>query len=233
MDEKFYIGGKHAVLHALNNPNRLVHEVFITKKDADIKFKRTKIVDKNFFNKIFNGINLNHQNTAALVSPLKNYSLKTEVEKEGFSKLVILNGISDQRNIGSIIRSVLAFNFDGIILENKFFNQKNPLMIKASSGAIEYLKIFSVTNIKNEIKTLKNKNFYVIGMDSKCSKNFFDCQTNKKIAIIFGSENVGIQKTVKQKCHEIFKIPINEKIKSLNVSNAVAATLVINNFKNN
>lgn len=231
MNEKFYIGGKHAVLCALNNPNRKVHEVYLIKKDIDYKFSNIKIIESNFFRKIFHNLNLNHQNVAALVSPLKNLTLKEEIKKNKITKLIALNGVSDQRNIGSIMRTVLAFNFDGIILENKFFNQKNPLMIKAASGAIEYLKFFAVSNIKNEIKTLKKENFSIIGFDADAKKELDTSTLHDKIVFIYGSEQKGMQNSVIRNCDHILKLGINKKINSLNVSNAVAASLAIANLK--
>jgi 23S rRNA (guanosine2251-2'-O)-methyltransferase len=234
MTENFYIGGKHAVFSALKNPERKVHQVFITRSTEyeNINFKNVKIVDQKFFKKIFKNINLNHQNCAALVSPLRNYFLKEEINNN-LNKLIILNGVSDQRNIGSIIRTVLALGFDGIILEKKFFNQKNPIMIKASSGAIEYLKIFIVSNIKNEIKILKKNNYWITGLDSNSKKEITCISPANKIVLIFGSEDRGIKNSVLKNCDEIIKIPMNEKIQSLNVSNTVAATLGIIKFTTN
>ena len=231
MNEKFFIGGKHAVLCALNNPKRSIHEIYETRENNNLDSKKKKIVDKSFFNKIFKGLEINHQNTAALVSPLKSLNLKDEIKKNKMNKLVILNGISDQRNIGSIIRTVLALDFDGIILEKKFFNQKNPIMIKASSGAIEFLNFFVVSNIKNEIKTLKKENFQIVGLDSNSTKSFKSLKLQNKFALIFGSEGKGIKNTVLNNCDEILKLKINSRIKSLNVSNAVSAVLATINAK--
>lgn len=231
MDERFYIGGKHAVLSAISNPNRKVHEVYLIEQNNSFVFKNIKIVKKDFFNKIFGKINLNHQNVAALISPREKIYLKNEIKKNNIKKLVILNGVSDQRNIGSIMRTSLAFNIDGIILEKKYFNQKNPLMIKASSGAIEYLSFFIVSNIKNEIKTLKKENFQIIGLDSNSTKNLKSLKLQNKFALIFGSEGEGIKNTVLNNCDEILKLQINKHIKSLNVSNAVSAVLATINTK--
>lgn len=231
MDERFYIGGKHAVLSAISNPNRKVHEVYLIEQNNSFVFKNIKIVKKDFFNKIFGKINLNHQNIAALISPREKIYLKNEIKKNSIKKIIILNGVSDQRNIGSIMRTSLAFNVDGIILEKKYFNQKNPLMIKASSGAIEYLNFFIVSNIKNEIKTLQKEGFWIVGFDSKSKKKFENIDTNQKIALVFGAEDLGIMNSVMKNCDEIAKIEINKKINSLNVSNTVAAVLAVLNYK--
>ena len=231
MDDKFYIGGKHSVLSALKNPERIVHEVYVSRKIKDLSFKKIKEVEQNFFKKIFKQQDLNHQNIAALVSPLKNYNLKNGLEKNEIKKIVILNGISDPRNIGSILRSALAFNITHVIVEKKYFNQKNPIIIKSSSGAIEFLKIIIASNIKNEIKLLKKNNFLIASFDSNASQEIRNYDFNENHALIFGSEGDGIQKSVNDMCDIKLKISINKKIESLNVSNAVSAILAVINNK--
>lgn len=231
MDDKFYIGGKHSVLSALKNPERIVHEVYVSRKIKDLSFKKIKEVDQIFFKKIFKQQDLNHQNIAALVSPLKNNNLKNELEKNEIKKIVILNGISDPRNIGSILRSALAFNITHVIVEKKYFNQKNPIIIKSSSGAIEFLKIIIASNVKNEIKILKKNNFLIASFDSNASQEIRSYDFNENHALIFGSEGDGIQKSVNDMCDIKLKISINKKIESLNVSNAVSAILAVINNK--
>jgi len=81
MDDKFYIGGKHSVLSSLKNPERIVHEVYVSRKIKDLSFKKIREVNQVFFKKIFKQQDFNHQNVAALVSPLKNNKLKNELEK--------------------------------------------------------------------------------------------------------------------------------------------------------
>ena len=231
MSEKFYIGGKHPVLSAIQNPKRIVHEVHIATKSENINFRNIKIVDKRFFNKIFKNKDFNHQNISALVSPLKTFSLKEEINKKSINNVVILNGISDPRNIGSILRSSLAFGFEHIIVEKKYYDQRNPIIVKSSSGSIEFLKILPVSNIKNEIKILKKNNFNIIGIDSNSKKDINNLSNFNNNALIFGSEGEGIQKSVLEICDDTFKISINKKIDSLNVSNAVSATLAILKYK--
>ena len=136
-----------------------------------------------------------------------------------------MDGLTDQGNIGSIIRTAYAFNADGIIIEKKYFNQKNQHCIKSSSGAIEHLKIIPVTNINNEIKYLKNHNFWIYSLDQYSNNIFYKEKFASKRAFVFGSEGKGIKNMTKSLCDISLKININSKSESLNVSSAVSACL--------
>ena len=71
--------------------------------------------------------------------------------------MVCLDGVSDPRNIGALIRSATSFNIDGIIIKERHYPNESKLMYKASSGAIEYMNIFEVSNINSTLKNLRDK----------------------------------------------------------------------------
>ena len=171
MTKKFWICGYHTVLAAIHNKNRIVHRVAILEKfinDPQIHFKKN-IEKIKFFEKLF-GKQFTHQGIAAEIEELELPKLGTEVSNKNFDKILILDGITDPRNIGSICRSALAFNFKNILINEKEINTTSYEMYKASSGSIENLKIFKVSNIKNGINILKKNNFWVYGLDSKANK---------------------------------------------------------------
>ena len=233
--ETFWIGGFHCVKSAIENSNRKVFEiVYLNEKKIEniiaknIAFKKK---DTKFFNKIFEK-EFTHQGIAARVSRLPNYNLNTELKHSSMDKFIILNQITDSRNIGSIIRTSLAFGYQNIILDKRNFNEKSHHLIKASSGAIEIVKIFQVSNIKNGIELLKKNNFWIYGLDNSANVNIKDIKFEEKIGFIFGSEDKGIEKNIKNHCDHFVRIDI-KNIDSLNVSNAVSATLAIANYKTN
>ena len=168
---------------------------------------------------------LAHQGIAALIKPLKEHSLEEEIKNNNLKNLIALDGITDTRNVGSIIRNSVAFNIDGIIVNKKEINQDSQAMYKAASGAMENIKIFPVSNITNYIKLLKKNDFWVIGFDSNAKRNFEKFKWFKKNLLIFGSENKGIGKNLLSNCDEVLKINISKKIDSLNVSCATSAVL--------
>ena len=233
-NENYWIGGLHCVKSALENPNRKILEViFLNEKKLNkinLQNIKNKQKDIKYFNKIFDE-EFAHQGIAALVSKLPNYNLSLELKNSSLDKFIILNEITDNRNIGSIIRSSLAFGYGNILIDKRIFNEKSYNLIKASSGAIEKVKIFQVSNIKNGIKILKENNFWIYGLDSSAIQDIHSVTFQKKIAFLFGSEEKGIEKNIKTYCDYLIKINI-KNIDSLNVSNAVSATLAIANNKN-
>ena len=153
----FFIAGQHAVIEALRNPSRKVLRVFLTEEskknihrkspnknlleDVKVYFKTKKELDKYSTKE-----NLLHQGYVAEVEHLEKPILKDFVKRNKDITFVCLDGVTDPRNIGSIIRSAASFNIDGILVKDRHFPNDSKLMYKAASGAIEYMNIFEVAN---------------------------------------------------------------------------------------
>lgn len=234
MNNSYWIIGKHAVHSAILNHDREIIKVISLKKDyfLDSTLVQYEIVSFKNFQKISNEKDVAHQGIAALVKPLKKLNFLENIKNDQKIKnIIILDEITDTRNIGSIIRTAVAFNIQAIIVNDKDFKESSQAMYKAASGSIEKIKIFKVSNLANAVDQLKKNNFWIMGLDLK-AKNFIeDFQWFEKNALIFGSENKGIKKILLSKCDKLLKININKEIESLNVSNAVSATLSIMNLK--
>jgi len=237
----FWIGGKHAVLEALKNYNRTIYRIVTTEEnrkliDQDfLKYKKLTldIKSKKEIDKIFQNEDIIHQNFASEIENLQNKNIKDYLRKSSNQKslIVVLDDITDQRNIGSIIRSSVAFSVDGIVLLDKNFNSTSKIMFKSASGALEHIKIFSVSNISNTLQVLKENNFWIYALDQNSKNDINNNIKSKRIALVFGSEEFGIRRLVKENCDFQIKIPI-KKIESLNVSNAVAVTLGLYRYLN-
>ena len=232
----FWIGGKHAVLSAIKNPKRKINKLIITQenqKDFDPKNFNKKIIteikDKKEIDKIFFSENIVHQGVAAEIENIPVIELKEYLKNKSNTKntVVVLDDITDQRNIGSIIRSCSAFDIDAIILLEKNYNPKSKMMYKSASGAMELVNIIPVSNITNALEVLKKNNYWVYGLDGHAKKNIEGQKWSKQNAFVFGSEGEGLRRLVKENCDHIIKIDINKEIESLNVSNAVSVTLGI------
>ena len=233
----FWIGGKHAVEMAISNNKRKIIKLSLHEKhrNSHITYSRNIKINyenENFFKKIFNN-EIPHQGYALLVEKIKQDSLKIYLDNNNVCNIIALDGITDPRNIGSIVRNAVAFNFDAILINKKDFNSKSFLLYNAASGATEKIIFFESSNIINEIKFLKTKNFWVVGMDGLAKESIYNYKINTKNIIIFGSESVGIRKIVRDNCDVLRKIPISKNIESLNVSNAVAVVASILNKKIN
>ncbi len=229
----FFIAGKHAVMEALKNPNRKVLRIFLTEeskksihrenqnknllKNTKIFYKTKKELDNYCKND-----GMLHQGFVAEIEHLEKLELKEFVKNKKNLTLVCLDEVTDPRNIGSIIRSAASFNIDGIIFKDRHFPSNSKLMYKSSSGSMEHINIFTVSNINTTLKYLRDNNFWVYGFDSKSNEDFTKVQWKGNIVILFGSEGYGIKKHTAKYADFLVKIKINEKIDSLNVSNTAS-----------
>ena len=229
----FFIIGQHAVVEALKNPKRKVLRLFLTeesKKNIHRKSPKKNLLSgvKVFFktkkelDKYSNKENLMHQGYVAEIEHLEKISLKNFIKENNNITLACLDGVSDPRNIGSLIRSAASFNIDGIIIKERHFPSESKLMYKAASGAIEYINIFEVSNINSTLKNLKDKNFWVYGFDGAGDKNFTDIEWKGNNILLFGSEGSGMHQHTSKYADFLVKIDINDKIESLNISNSAS-----------
>jgi 23S rRNA (guanosine2251-2'-O)-methyltransferase len=229
----FFIVGQHAVIEALKNPKRKVLRVFLTEEskknihrkspkknlleDVKVYFKTKKELDKYSTKE-----NLLHQGYVAEIEHLEKPILKDFIKEQKNITFVCLDGVTDPRNIGSLIRSAASFDIDGIIIKERHFPDESKLMYKAASGAMEYINIFEVSNINSTLKNLKDKNFWVYGFDSDSEKNFTDIKWYGNNILLFGSEGFGMHKHTSKYSDYLVKIQINKNIESLNISNSAA-----------
>ena len=231
----FLIVGKHAVLEALKNPARKVDRVFLT-EDAQKRLNREN-QNINLFKKInvfyksrreldnlCGRDETAHQGLVAEVEQLEEITLKEFIieNKKNNINLIALEEVTDPRNIGSIIRSAVAFNIDGIIVKERSFPSKSKLLYKSASGGTEHLKIFKVANVNTALKFLKTKDFWVSAFDVSAQKDFTSHNWKGKNILLFGSEGFGIKAKTLENSDFRFRIEINNNINSLNISNTVS-----------
>ena len=229
----FFIIGQHAVIGALLNPKRKVLRLFLTEEskknihrkspnqnlldDVKVYFKTKKELDKYSTKE-----NLLHQGYVAEIEHLEKPTLKEFIKENNDITLVCLDGVTDPRNIGSLIRSAASFNVDGVLIKERNFPSESKLMYKAASGAMEYINIFEVSNINSTLKNLKDKNFWVYGFDGNGKKNFTDIEWKGNNILVFGSEGFGMHQHTSKYADFLVKIDINKSVESLNISNSAA-----------
>ena len=229
----FFIVGQHAVIEALKNPKRKVLRVFLTEEskknihrkspkknllnDVKVYFKTKKELDKYCTKE-----NLLHQGYVAEIEHLNKQILKDFIKNKNNLNFICLDGVTDPRNIGSLIRSAVCFDVQGLIVKERSFPSESKLMYKTASGAIEYMNIFEVSNINSTLKNLKDKNFWVYGFDTNGKKDFTEIDWRGNNVLLFGSEGLGMHKHTSKYADFLVKIEIDEKIESLNISNSAA-----------
>ena len=170
----------------------------------------------------------------AEVEKLEERNLKEFIKTKNNITLACLDGVTDPRNIGSVIRSATSFNIDGIIVKERLFPESSKSMYKASSGSIEYSNIFKVANINSTLKFLREKNFWVYGFSSDGNKDFTNYEWKGNNVLLFGSEGHGLKEKTSKYIDYPVKIKISDKIESLNIANSASVVFFhINKTKKN
>ncbi|WGS66284.1 23S rRNA (guanosine(2251)-2'-O)-methyltransferase RlmB [Enterobacteriaceae bacterium ET-AT1-13] len=228
-------------IHSIENllfftPKRFI-KVFIFKNRNDLRIKNIinnlnknniliKFCNKVFLNKKCNG--LIHQGIIAEIYKNKKYSEKNiyNILKNTIKPLLlILDCITDPRNLGACIRNAYASGVNIIIIPKKNSAKINSLVKKVSCGVCDNIPIISVVNLSRTLFFLKKINIVIIGATHKSNNLFYNINYNIPLALIFGSENKGIRKLTSKLCDLLISIPMKGNILSLNVSVATGIVL--------
>lgn len=175
----------------------------------------------------------NHQGVMAELAFVDYWELDALVEKleeKPNATIVMLDGVTDVRNMGAIARSAKVFGIDGIIIATQGNAKINSHMVKASSGAILELPVSRVASILSAMETLQMNDYRVLASDLKAENSLANTDLNNKIAIVLGSEDKGIGKKTAKVADETFKIDQASQFDSLNVS--VAAGVIFHEIFN-
>ena len=224
------IEGRNSVLELLES-GKDINKIYIAKgeKHGSInkiiaKAKENKVVivgiEKEKLNKMAQ--TNNPQGVIAIVPPF-DYASVDDILNEAKSKnekafILILDGIEDPHNLGSIIRTAETAGVHGIIIPKRRSAQVNSTVNKTSAGATNFMKIARVNNINETIEYLKNNDIWIYGTDGEAKEMYYDEDMTGNVAIVIGSEGFGMSRLVKENCDFLLKIPMKGKITSLNAS---------------
>jgi len=218
--------GKHAVLAAIKNPNRIIYKIYCLQKTfaelkAQLKSFDIEIVINDFITKKI-GQDHPHQGIIAYVNSI----FLTDLEQLDYAnkndRIAILDQITDPQNIGAIIRSAAAFGISKILIPSDNSPDENASIAKAACGCLELINIVKVTNLKSSIDKLKKKGFWIAGLDAQGVNTIENITNIDKLAIIIGSEGKGMRKLTRDSCDFLVKIEISPLVESLNASNAAS-----------
>lgn len=231
------IEGRNAVLEYLEL-GKDINKILITKgeKHGSINkiiaiAKERKIIISELERSKLNQIaqTENNQGVIAIVPPYDYCEVEDILEvakkrqEEAF--ILILDGIEDPHNLGSIIRTAETAGVHGIIIPKRRACGVNSTVSKVSAGAVQHMKIARVNNINETIKFLKQNDIWICGTDGQAKTYYFQQDFKMPIAIVIGSEGYGMSRLVKENCDFLVKIPMKGKITSLNAS--VSAGIVM------
>ena len=231
-NEKFddQVEGRNSVIELLES-GRDINKIYISNgekhgsinKIIELAKKRKVVisqVDRNKINQMSQTDN--NQGVIAIVPPF-DYCDVEDILQDAKNKnedpfVVILDGIEDPHNLGSIIRTAETAGVHGIIIPKRRAALVNATVNKASAGAVEHMKIARVTNITDSIEKLKNEGLWICGTDINANKYYYEQDLTGALGIVIGNEGNGISEKVKKNCDFLVKIPMKGKITSLNAS---------------
>ena len=206
----FLVEGNHLVSEALKHG--IVKEIIATSDyiyDVDTYYVSDKVINK--ISKQKSGTNV-----IAVCKKLK--------ENEIGNKLLILDNIQDPGNLGTIIRSAVAFNIDTIVLSIDTVDLYNDKVIRSSEGMIFNINIIK-RDLNSFIKELKNNDYEIIGTNVSKGNDINNINLNNKFAILMGNEGTGLKVELQELCDVFLYIKMNELCESLNVG--VATSIIL------
>lgn len=239
MENKYsdQIEGRNAVLELLES-DRDINKIYISdgEKHGSINkiialAKQKKVIINEISKSKLNQMaqTENNQGVIAIVPPFNYCEIEDIIElaksKNEKPFILILDGLEDPHNLGSIIRTAETAGAHGIIIPKRRAVGVNSTVAKVSAGAVEYMKIARVNNINDAIKYLKENDVWIYGTDMNADKFYFEEDFSSGVGIVIGSEGFGMSKLVKENCDFLIKIPMKGKITSLNAS--VSAGIVM------
>ena len=164
-----------------------------------------------------------HQGVVAL-GAAERYADLDEVAARA-NLLVLLDGVEDPHNLGAIIRTAHAAGADAVVIPERRAAGLTGAVAKAAAGALEHLPVARVSNLNRALERLKERGFWVYGVDERGAQDYDKVDYATPTALVFGGEGKGLHEQVRRHCDATVRIPTPARISSLNVS--VAAGIVL------
>lgn len=224
------VEGRNSVLELLES-GKNINKIFVTKGErhgsinkilAIAKEKRVIVVEKDKRQMEEMAQTQNYQGVIAIVPPFEYCEVEDILQEAKNRKedpfVLILDGIEDPHNLGSIIRTAETAGVHGIIIPKRRAASVNSTVNKVSAGAVEHMKIARVTNITETIEKLKKEGLWICGTDINTNKYYYNQDLTGPLGIVIGNEGNGIGDKVRKSCDFLVKIPMKGKVTSLNAS---------------
>ncbi len=229
-----WIYGRHAVAAALANPARSLERLVLTRDGEDALAKagvqpriRPEIRSNQEISALLSEGAV-HQGFALKAAPLAEKHIETviaELAEGAPATVVVLDQVTDPRNVGAILRSAAAFGAAAVILPERHGADTTAALAKAASGALESVALVRVTNIARALETLKNAGFWTVGLAARAGETLASVDLSGRIALVLGAEGSGLRRLVAETCDIRARLPISDAMESLNVAAAAACAL--------
>ncbi len=228
-----WIYGLHAVAAALGNPARHLRRLVLT-EDAETALAArlprpwaiaAERADRARLDYLL-GAGAIHQGAALLVDPLAPPSLQSALARPG--PVLVLDQVSDPRNVGAILRAAAAFGVAAVITQDRNAPEETGALAKAASGALETVPFLRAVNISRTLVALRAAGFWVVGLDAGGPGLSGTALAQRRVALVLGSEGEGLRRLTRETCDELAAIAMpgaTALLDSLNVSAAAAVAL--------
>jgi 23S rRNA (guanosine2251-2'-O)-methyltransferase len=163
-----------------------------------------------------------HQGIAVEVEDIRYGDISSLNNAESNCVVTILDGVTDPRNLGAIIRTAIAFGINNIVLTDRSSCKINEVVAKAASGGLEYASIYVVKNLSQAIDKLKSYGFWIVSLCESGMQFLHEIELNGKICLILGAEGNGIRRLPKEKSDFVARLPTKPLFSTLNVSASAA-----------
>jgi len=214
---------KHVIV-ATGNRREQIQQILNLARKAGIP---VEVKEKIFLDKRSGG--KNHQGVIGLVEDFAYASMDHIIANHHWNSkkdvILLLDGITDPQNLGSLIRTAHCFGVNGVVIPKDRSAPVTAAAMKVSSGAAGYTPIAMEINLVKTIENLQEKGFWIYGADVEDGQSVHTLKYGERIAVVMGSEGKGIRPLVKKKCDFLVSIPMKGEIDSLNVS--VAAGIIL------
>nr|WP_297494026.1 RNA methyltransferase [Acidocella sp.] len=230
-----WLYGTHAVAAALQNPARLFRRLVITEEaQAALAAEcptpwpiAPEITPRDKIDQLLGarqGSGIVHQGIALLTDQLSSPALLDALKQPG--PVLVLDQISDPRNVGALMRTAQAFGACAVIAQDRNAPEETGALAKAASGALETIPLLRTVNIARALVVLKSAEFWVVGLDGHAPSKLHGPSFGKRrVALVLGSEGEGMRRLTRETCDEICALAMPGGMESLNVSAAGAVAL--------
>ena len=225
------IPGFHAVRESLLKPDQPVQEIWIEqgKKGPRVdelvslaKARGVPVLFKHREDVAGAAPGVTHQGTVALAGKFSYVDLegllRRSLDAKGFRLILAADHLTDEGNLGALIRTAAFFGVKGLILPRDRSAQMTSRLLKRTSGAYLHLAVAQVVNLGRALETLKNEGFWIIGAAGEGRLSIYEFDWNRDTVLVLGSESKGLSRPARERCDELVGIPGEGSVESLNVS---------------
>ena len=221
--------GRHAVAAALANPERKVAKIWVARDTAPM-FDLPPGVPVTFAEAADLGrlvpADAPHQGIVIEVERLPDIWLGDLIEDAPERRpLLVLDQVTDPHNVGAILRSAAAFEALGIVTQDRHAPPESGALAKAASGALETVPWVRVVNLSRALDEMAEAGFWRVGLTGEADMTLAKALGPPRIALVLGAEGEGMRQNTEAHCDALARLPISDRIESLNVSNAAAIAL--------